>query len=172
MGKRSNFARRKADAYVTPYRAVPPLIPFLDGIKTFAAPCAGTGALVRHLESFGLVCVYQNDIAWGVDALQYPPPLGPFDAIIENPPWTRSILHSMIDLFQGIAPTWLLFDADWAHTRQAVPYLDQCSHIVAIGRQKWIDGSRWVGKDNAAWHRFDINHEGGPRFFGQMEKAA
>lgn len=175
MGKRSQgaFVRRKADAYETPFRAVPPIIPFFiaDGITTFAAPCAGAGKLVEHLEAYGLVCTYQNDIANGVDCLTYPPS-GRFDAIIENPPWSRSLLHPMIELFQGIAPTWLLFDADWSHTKQAIPFLDQCSHIVSIGRQKWIDDSKWVGKDNAAWHRFDINHEGGPRFFGQQEIAA
>ena len=53
MGKRSNFERREADFYPTPRPAVLPLIPYLrsGGIRTFAEPCAGDGALVRHLES-------------------------------------------------------------------------------------------------------------------------
>jgi hypothetical protein len=51
MGKRSSFERREADFYPTPRVAVVPLIPHLRCIKTFAEPCAGDGALVRHLES-------------------------------------------------------------------------------------------------------------------------
>ena len=54
MGKRSNFERREADFYPTPRAAVLPLIPYLRGIRSFAEPCAGDGALVRHLEGFGL----------------------------------------------------------------------------------------------------------------------
>ena len=46
-----------------------PLIPYLRGIRSFAEPCAGDGALVRHLESFGLRCVYAGDIRSGQDAL-------------------------------------------------------------------------------------------------------
>jgi hypothetical protein len=68
MGKRSNFERIPRDFYPTPFAAVPPLIPYLHGIRTFAEPCAGDGALVRHLESFGLRCVYAGDIATGSDS--------------------------------------------------------------------------------------------------------
>src|SRR3982751_278794 len=69
MVKRSNFERREADFYPTPRAAVLPLIPYLRGIRTFAEPCCGDGALVRHLESFGLRCVYAGDIRSGQDAL-------------------------------------------------------------------------------------------------------
>ena len=69
MGKRSNFPRRDRDLYPTPRSAVLPLIPHLRGIRTFAEPCCDDGALVRHLESFGLRCVYAGDIATGQDAL-------------------------------------------------------------------------------------------------------
>lgn len=48
----------------------------------------------------------------------------------------------------------------------------QCSAIVAVGRLRWIEGTKMKGKDNCAWHRFDVNHTGGPRFVGwQMEAA-
>ena len=65
MGKRSNFERRPADFYPTPKAAVAPLIPYLrnSGIRTFAEPCVGDGDLLRHLESFGLRCVYAGDAA-------------------------------------------------------------------------------------------------------------
>ena len=69
MGKRSNFERREGDFYPTPRAAVLPLIPYLRGVRTFAEPCCGDGALVRHLECFGLRCVYAGDIATGQDAL-------------------------------------------------------------------------------------------------------
>lgn len=169
MGKRSDFARRKNDAYDTPYKAVLPLIPHLRGIATFAEPCAGNGELVSHLQRHGLNCAYAGDITEGKDALTYRFHVQrSFDAIITNPPWTREILHPMIRLFQAIAPTWLLFDADWPHTKQAAPFLDQCSHIVSVGRVKWIADSKHTGKDNASWFRFHAQHVGGPKFIGPM----
>lgn len=173
MGKRSNFERRKNDAYQTPPAAVLPLLPHLRGISTFAEPCAGEGKLIATLECHGLICVHQGDIEDGRDALlDEELPRIRVDAIITNPPWTREILHPMILRFQSIAPTWLLFDADWIHTRQAAPFIDQCSHIVSVGRVKWIEDSAFTGKDNAAWHRFHAQHTGGPRFFAREAVAA
>lgn len=57
MGKRSDFERIARDFYRMPFAAVPPLIPFLRGVSTFAEPCCGDRALVCHLQSFGLRCV-------------------------------------------------------------------------------------------------------------------
>jgi hypothetical protein len=68
MGKRTNLPRREADFYPTPQAAVVPLIPYLRKTRTFAEPCAGDWDLVRHLESFGLRCVWQGDIRTGKDA--------------------------------------------------------------------------------------------------------
>jgi hypothetical protein len=165
MGKRSKFERRVADFYPTPYPAVLPLIPFLrrERVKTFAETCAGAGDLVRHLESFGLRCVYAGDIRTGQDALELDH-YGACDSIITNPPWSRDVMHRMIMHFQNIAPTWLLLDADWKQTRQAAPYLPHCSDIVAIGRVKWIEESKYTGKDNACWYKFDYKHRAGPVF--------
>ena len=73
---------------------------------------------------------------------------------ITNPPWSRPMLHALIEHLAGIKPTWLLLDADWAHTRQAVPYLKYCQRIIAVGRVKWIPGSLHTGKDNACWYLF------------------
>lgn len=170
MGKRSDgtFARRPMDSYDTPYSAVPPLLPFLRGVETFAEPCAGNGKLIEHLEGNGLKCTWRNDITWGYDALKVDIVRPQYvDCLITNPPWTREILHPMILHFQRQAPTFLLFDADWAHNKHAEPYLDQCSHIIAVGRLKWIEGSPHAGKDNVCWYRFHAQHEGGPRFYGR-----
>jgi hypothetical protein len=163
MGKRSNFERREADFYPTPRAAVVPLVPYLRGIRTFAEPCCGDGALVRHLESFGLRCVYAGDVRSGQDALERDD-YGATDVIITNPPWSRDLMHKLITHFQNIRPSWLLLDADWAHTKQAAPFLPHASDIVAIGRVKWIEGSKHTGKDNCAWYRFDIRHKSGPTF--------
>jgi hypothetical protein len=171
MGKRSNFERRDADFYPTPRAAVVPLIPYLRGVKTFAEPCVGNGALVRHLEEFGLRCAYCGDIRTGQDALLLDH-YGEADAIITNPPYTRDLMHRLIAHFQRVSPTWLLLDLDWASTRQATPFLSQCSDIVAIGRVKWIEGTKHTGKDNHAWYRFDITHAGGPMFHWRDQNAA
>jgi hypothetical protein len=168
MTKRSpGRERRERDFYPTPLCAVGPLIPHLNGIRRFAEPCDGEGDLVRHLESHGLVCVYRGDIATGQDALlasSFGPPGTP---IVTNPPWSREVLHPMITHFARIAPTWLLLDADWAHTRQAAPYLSACSDIVSVGRLRWIPGTKHNGFDNCSWYRFDTRHVAGPVFHGR-----
>jgi hypothetical protein len=166
VGKRSNFERRPMDDYPTiDKRAGAKLAPFLSGVRTFAEPCCGDLALVKMLEAHGLVCVYYSDLKRGHDALEMAGTDA--DAIITNPPWTRDILHPMIMHFQQIAPTWLLFDADWMHTKQAAPFMDSCSDIVSVGRLKWIPGSKMSGKDNCAWYRFEVSHKGGPHFHCQ-----
>jgi hypothetical protein len=161
MGKRSAFERRAGDAYPTPIEAVLPLIPHLRGVRNFAEPCAGDGALVRHLESFGLCCTYAGDIATGQDALVCDSFGGV--PIITNPPWRRDQLHALIGHFMRRAPfCWLLFDANWAHTRQSRDLIQHCSRILPIGRVRWIPGSPYTGKDDASWYRFEQAHEVGP----------
>jgi hypothetical protein len=176
MGKRSDFKKRKNDAYYTPLEAVIPLIPHLPQEDfTYAEPCAGDARLIRHLstltKSRALASVVTDidpksplvthmdamDIKFGDDT----------DCIITNPPWTRQILHPMIDHFSAQKATWLLFDADWMHTKQAIPYLKHCRKIVSVGRVKWIEDSKHSGKDNSAWYLFDQNSIGGTFFYGR-----
>lgn len=142
MGKRSTFDRVAGDFYPTPSAAVAPLIPHLPEEFTFAEPCAGAGDLVRHLEAQGGKCLWQSDIEprarniRTLDAREFT--IGyntSVDFIITNPPWKREILHELIDNFADQRPTWLLFDADWMHTRQAAPYLWMLVRIVSVGRQ-------------------------------------
>lgn len=169
MGKRSDFTRRKSDKYLTPYECVPPLLPYLQDISTFIEPCAGDGRLVRHLERHGLRCISAFDtepdslmVRIG-DALTETLP--PCDAVISNFPWTRALMHPILDRMMRHVQTWSLHDANWMFTRQAVPYLKHCSHIVTVGRVKWIEGTTMASKDDVAWFRFDINHTEGPRFY-------
>nr|DAH75509.1 MAG TPA: hypothetical protein [Caudoviricetes sp.] len=172
MSKRCDkFERRERDYYATPYEAVLPLLPHLHGVSSFAEPCAGEGHLVGHLQRHGYRCAYEGDIHSGYDALEYRfEQDAVFDSIISNVPWDRKLMHPMITLFQRIAPTWLLFDADWMHTQQAASFLPNCSHIVTVGRVKWIEGSSHTGKDNVAWYRFHNQHNEGPRFIGKASK--
>lgn len=160
------------DDYATPFEAVPVLVPYLkrDNIKTYVEPCAGAGDLVSHLNQFGFHCHFQGDLRYGFDALQmtreWLDHLGT-DALVTNPPWTRALLHPLIDHFAKLRPTWLLFDADWCFTRQSSPLMPLCSDIVSVGRLKWMRDSPHVGKDNAAWYRFHIGHNGGTKFHGR-----
>lgn len=163
MGKRSDFERVEKDFYATiDDRAVKALLPHLKRLRTYAEPCVGKGHLVNMLAKLThMQCLSCSDINAGernlsIDALtidEYY--MGTAECIITNPPWSRPILHRMIMHFKDLAPTWLLFDADWAHTKQSIPYMEFCTDIVSVGRLIWIDGTKTSGKDNCAWYRFD-----------------
>lgn len=159
MGKRSNFERSKNDFYPTPLKAVLPLVPYLGYPFTYIEPCAGKGDLITHLGTVGGICLHASDISdkyEPIDALDLTEDhVKDADFIITNPPWTREILHPMIEHFRQMKPTWLLYDSDWMFTKQARPYLKYCSTIVSVGRVKWIPDSKYTGKDNCAWYKFE-----------------
>lgn len=165
MGKRSKFERRPQDAYATPYEAVPHLLPYLKPSTLFAEPCCGEMDLVNHLIRHGHVCTFAGDIAKGQDAKDFR--ADNCELIISNPPWTREILHALIVHFSDQRPTWLLFDADWAFTKQSAPYMPRCRAIVPVGRLKWIPGSPHTGKDNAAWYLFDSEQHAAAQFYAR-----
>lgn len=160
MGKRSKFLRHARDHYDTPYKAVLPLLPHLQDNTKFYEPCGGNGALIRHLEQFGHLCVGASDIEpqdnkiIKKSAFQLcENDLLDADVIITNPPWDRDILHPMMQQFILLnKPAWLLFDADWAYTKQSKDLLHHVSLIVVIGRVKWIEDSKYTGKDNSCWY--------------------
>lgn len=171
MGKRSNFKKRERSFYPTPYPAVPPLLPYLNPVgEHFIEPCYGAGDLARHLWQNGHTCIEAYDIeplssdvslANATEA-KYPSA----DCFITNPPWDRIYLHAIIENLRNQLPTWLLFDADWMHTKQAAPYLPYCSMIVSVGRVKWIPDSKHTGKDNCCWYLFQ-KEEQETKFFGR-----
>lgn len=172
MGKRSNFDRVPRDFYPTPVEAVGPLLAHLSPATRFAEPCAGDGMLIDHLTAAGHVCVQasdieprRQDIAEGT-LLDIEETAAEF--FITNPPWSRFILHAAIEHLSSIKPTWLLFDADWMHTRQSAPYLPLLRKVVSVGRVKWIPDSPFTGKDNCCWYLFDANSAAPVEFIGRL----
>lgn len=168
MAKRSNFKRVEKDLYRTfDRRAVLALLPHIQDIKSFAEPFSGHGDLVSQLQDdHGYFCAFKSDvdpmadISFGVNCTKLDfkdvsaKHLNQCDAIISNPPWTRSVLHDAINHFRLLKQTWFLFDADWSHTAQSSELMQYCSDIVSVGRLKWIKGTSMDGKDNCAWYRF------------------
>jgi hypothetical protein len=176
MGKRSNFERVERDFYPTPFEAVIPLVAHLPAEFSYWEPCAGDGALINHLADMaGVTYCAASDIVPQCaipqsDALDPQPSCRTsVDYIITNPPWDRKILHPMIEHFSSRCPTWLLFDADWMHTKQSARFMPWLRKIVSVGRVKWIPGSKMTGKDNCAWYLFDQNSEGKTVFIGRQE---
>jgi hypothetical protein len=158
------FERRPQDVYLSPYSVMPALLPHITGkITRYSEPCSALKTekrLIDHLARHGFECVHESDIRTGVDALD----LGPLPApIITNTPHERRLMHALIEHFMDIADfAWLLIDHNWSATLQAVPFIPHCSDIVAIGRVRWIEGSRDVSKDDYCWYRFCASHTTGP----------
>jgi hypothetical protein len=183
MGKRSNFERIPRDFYPTPMEAVFPLVaqvtPPKGHRKTwFYEPCVGDGALVQHLHASNrFLLAGASDIqptgeysglCSTLDALDLDERrIGNAHCIITNPPWDRKILHPMIERFSAMRPTWLLFDADWMHTKQSAPFMPWLRKVVSVGRVKWIPDSKHTGKDNCCWYLFDQHAEGPTEFVGR-----
>jgi hypothetical protein len=159
VGKRSDFERVERDYYPTPRAVAQPLLAHLNPRTRFVEPCAGDGRLMRHLQEIGHICVDAFDIEPQHESVSQGNALYDYfeDATmtaITNPPWRRDFLHPFITHWRAQMPTWILCDADWAHTVQAKPFLPYCHKIVAVGRVKWIEGSKHTGKDNCAWYLF------------------
>lgn len=198
MGKRSNFERIEKDFYRTiDERAYSRLNDVMNPCKYYE-PCVGEYDLVNGLNPYGFKCVGASDIEDYLVYTHDPELINPFedtptlrveyrtgtyrkdalsltpddveeaDYIITNPPWTRKILHPLIEHFITLKPTWLLFDANWMFTKQASEYLeDYCTHIAAIGRLKWIPGTTMSGKDDCCWYRFVKNKKTPTQFIGR-----
>jgi hypothetical protein len=173
MTKRApQFERRPRDFYPTPRAAVEPLLAHLEPRTRFVEPCAGDGRLIDYLAEAGHSCAE----AWDVEPRRQDIAFGDAtvgrcdeaDCYITNPPWDRRVLHPIILNLSAHRPTWLLFDADWMHTRQSAELMRLCRKIVSVGRVKWIEDSPFTGKDNAAWYLFDANADAPAVFVGRQ----
>lgn len=174
MGKRSDFARIPKDKYRTPPEAVAPLLRHLTPRTQFIEPCAGDGRLADHLEAKGHRCLARYDLdperfdvqLRDATRLRWP---RPGSAVwITNPPWTRDLMHPIMRNLIRWAPTWLLFDADWAHNSTQYPeFRPYCRKIVSVGRVVWIEGTDISSKDNCSWYLFEPEwRDDHPVFFG------
>jgi hypothetical protein len=47
-------------------------------------------------------------------------------------------------------------------------FMTYCARVVSVGRVKWIEGSKSVGKDNCAWYLFDANVDTPTQFYGRI----
>lgn len=171
MGKRSSFERVGRDFYPTPYAAVVPLLAHLPDRVRFIEPCAGDGRLVDHLTDAGHYCTFASDIeprrvdVFQVDARTIEARAA--NCYITNPPWDRPVLHAIIERLSRQLPAWLLFDADWMHTKQSAPFMPFLRKIVSVGRVKWIEDSPFTGKDNCCWYLFGQTSEAPAQFIGR-----
>ena len=178
MAKRSKFKRNPRDYYITPARAVSPLIKHLPKGVEFIEPCAGDGSLTRHLIKFGMRCGWQSDIESqhsdvkdNFDALELIALNRLGDVIITNPPWEKrkhkgelfnKLLRHWLETFGG--DIWLLFDADWIHTVQALEFNKYCKKVVSVGRVSWMDNGT-ASLDNCAWYCFNAGNKKPMRFY-------
>lgn len=185
MGKRSNFERIEKDFYRTiDDRAMEVLAPYLKPETAFIEPCAGAGDLIVQLCEYGHYCAEAWDIdpkadcVLQADALEHYANTAKVDCFITNPPWSRPILHKLIDHLSAQCPTWLLFDADWAYTTQEIvarkhgvktvaELMKHCHAVIAVGRLRWIPGTKTNGKDNCAWYLFDQQQDTQTQFFAR-----
>lgn len=165
MGKRSAFPRVDKDLYrTTDPKPVERLLPWLRPGASFVEPCVGWGDLVGPLTRAG------HEIRGRYDLVPRYPGVEQLDArrldsehlrgadyIITNPPWTREVLHELVDVLPRLAPTWLLFDADWMHTSLAETRMRHCTAIVSVGRVKWFRHSPHAATDNCCWYLFDAH---------------
>lgn len=161
MGKRSDFAPRKNDAYLTwDRRAVPPLLPYLSSAE-FVEPCAGEGHLIDQLEGYGLRCVQALDVEPGRVDIEYGDArtlrVAPGRQVITNPPWSRPLLHAIIDNLAPQVDAWLLFDSDWLFTQQSGPYRRHLHLVVPVGRLRWVENTPHDAVDSCAWYLFGPN---------------
>ena len=137
----------------------------------FIEPCAGDGTLTSLLLKYTEgKCLYQSDIAPQEKGILVKNVLDIEDKpdyYITNPPWDRILLHPIIEHLSDLSPTWLLFDADWIHTKQSRPYQQRLQKIVSVGRVKWIPDSKMTGKDNCCWYLFDKDNKDQTVIYGK-----
>jgi hypothetical protein len=198
MGKRAfqeafsgEFDRVERDFYPTPASAVDPLLPFLEYERKsgdflgWSEPCVGGGAIVDALKSSYPNMVFSCDIEPTGKARPYSDLCNcheitediclecGIDVFITNPPWPAKFLKGepttgIIKHLSGLRPSWFLLSADIAHNGYMAHLLQRCTHIVSVGRVKWIPGSKNTGVDNCAWYRFDAKESPTvPRFYGR-----
>ena len=131
--------------------------------------------MIRHMLAAGHPCGWCADLEPRGDGIPSFDALAiehsPSGCFITNPPWSRPILHALIDHLSKLAPTWMLIDANWANTKQSAPLIPYCRIIQPVGRLIWMPGTKMTGKDDCAWFLFDQttpSPTAGPVFFPRL----
>jgi len=169
------FEKRPRDFYVTPEKALLPLLPHLPKGLSFCEPCAGNGELVNMLEEhLEASCFLPLDIEPQVDwvvkgdaGVLNEEQLLFCEWIITNPPFTWSVLAPLMKLWISLRPTALLLPADFMHNKRFAPFLNDCTDIISIGRVKWIEESKATGVENYCWYIFNKNNKEATKFYGR-----
>jgi hypothetical protein len=173
MGKYGGEGYEKVpkDRYITPRTGVERLAEYFDleGV-TYVEPCFANGNLSRWLSEFGAREIYRSGLEPEVENVDLCDVLSDgqqrwaefgkkADCILTNPPWSRNLLHPMIELFSDVAPTLLLFDANWINTKQARPFQDRLVAVFPAGRHRWFAGQEGdkglAPKEDTSWYLFD-----------------
>lgn len=165
MSKRTpGMPRRPRGFWETPIEAVHPLLGYLPPAALWIEPCAGAGALVRHLAQLWP----GGRLAGAYDLEPQAPGIVQADALtldqrpdlfITNPPWPVGGMRGdpalgIITRLCGLAPAWMLLPWDFAANVYFAELSPACVQIVPIGRVSWL-GNGQGGMDNAAWYLFD-----------------
>lgn len=167
----SGYERKERDLYETPEWvtvALLPHLPQLPKIPCIWEPAAGSGKMVRPLESYTFV--FASDIDKGTDFLQQQRPVGGGPtAIITNPPYVLAqefISHALaiMEPIGGMVAMLLRTDFDHAKTRQ---FLFSCcppfaKKVVLTKRIQWFEDSKGSPSFNHAWFIWDWKHQGAP----------
>ena len=193
MGRKANLAsntittkpRRENDFYPTPKKAVEPVLRHLLEYGNFCEPCAGDGALIRHLEDLtdgGMWCSKAYDIDPQAKVATFNVPieqrnalnLGPQDVllcdlIITNPPYQWDMLKPLLEHLPSLKPTWLLLPFSYACNKRMAPYMKVCKKLVPIGRVKWIEDSKQSSTDDFGWYLFDSDYIGTTKLYPRNE---
>lgn len=165
----SGYERKERDLYETPAWVTLALLPHLRKLGCIWEPAAGSGKMVRVLQSIEETVICHSDIETGTDFFQERYPMGGADGIVTNPPYefatefvTRSL--SLTQVAQGVVALLLRTDFDHAKTRQFL--FGTCKQfskkLVLTKRIKWFEDSKGQPSFNHAWFIWDWKHQGAP----------
>lgn len=180
MGKRTDFERNARDFYPTlDPLPVKTLRPFLKRGDTFIEPFAGDGALRDGLVAAGLTCIWASDIAPLADGIHECRAEDLRDAkgakyVISNTPWPLPRAKGAPALgyvrhCASLAPSWLIYSADFMHNVYFQQIRHLCRKIVTVGRVSWMSNGQG-GFENAAWYLFDEAPKRGIQFYPKGAK--
>jgi hypothetical protein len=178
MSKYSEFERVPRDLYETPLTPVIPLKAALGDIPfSYWEPCCGGGKLVGHIASLfpKSTCARATDVVTEVGDVQDVMSItreqvdeSGANYFITNPPWINTPssgyqLFNIINHLASMRPTILLLNANICWNKGSwhskidgrLAPMQYCKWVKPTARIKWIEGSAFAGKEDAAWFLFD-----------------